>query len=83
MNVYKYRGGSPEILARDLDSLIDNYFWAPTADQLNDPTDTYVNGGNLQAFFKVLGAHEVDKSIDDILKMRHQVGVYSLSKNSF
>jgi len=80
MKIYKYRGGSPEVLTRDLDSIVDNYFWAPTADQLNDPSEAYVNDSDVFKLLKSLNAKEVEKSFDSLLKMRHTVGVYSLSK---
>ncbi|WP_138380994.1 DUF2971 domain-containing protein [Luteithermobacter gelatinilyticus] len=80
MKVYKYRGGSPEIMARDLESIASNYFWASTADQLNDPSEAYVNENDARILFKALGAKDVETEFDNLTKMRHTVGVYSLSR---
>lgn len=81
MKVYKYRGGSPDILSRDLESIVNNFFWAPTVDQLNDPTEAYVNDRDVLNMLALLGAKNVEESIRSLLKMRHIMGVYSLSKN--
>ncbi len=80
MNVYKYRGSSSETLTRDFDSVVRNCFWAPRADQLNDPSEAYIDDREFAKRLKALGAKDVEASYDNLLKMRHTVGVYSLSK---
>ncbi|PAU93420.1 hypothetical protein CK503_11850 [Aliifodinibius salipaludis] len=42
MEVYKYRGGTEHTFERDLDALENNYFWAPTYSELNDPCETLI-----------------------------------------
>ncbi|MBN2716075.1 MAG: DUF2971 domain-containing protein [Deltaproteobacteria bacterium] len=77
MKVYKYRGVS--FLERDLESIAKNYFWAPTADQLNDPSEAYVNE-NVRSSFQDFGASDVETEFKKLMNMRHTVGVYSLSQ---
>lgn len=80
MKVYKYRGGNTK---RDLESLVNNYFWAPTADQLNDPTEAYVNESDVRNFLQIIRAVEVEATFDSVMKMRHTLGIYSLSRTPF
>lgn len=83
MKVYKYRGGTTETIERDLEGLVNNYFWAPTADQLNDPAEAYVNQRPIKTALNGLSilsdTTEVNAAFDTALGMRHTVGVYSLS----
>jgi len=82
--VYKYRGSSKETIERDIESLVSNYFWAPTADQLNDPAEAYVNERPIKTALRGLSlisdTTEVNAAFDTALGMRHTVGVYSLSR---
>ncbi len=78
MKVYKYRGGPN--LQLHLDTLAQNQFWAPRADQLNDPAEAYVNDRSLREALKLAGAESVRESFDALTQMRHVVGVYSLSR---
>ena len=82
MRVYKYRGGNSnqEIFERDLGSIANNYFWAATANQLNDPGEAYVNDEDFRSWLKDSGARNVEAAFDGIMNMRHKVGVYSLSQ---
>ncbi len=84
MKVYKYRGGTKEVIERDLESLVSNYFWAPTADQLNDPAEAYVNEllikTTLHGLSSISDITEVNAAFDTVLRMRHTIGVYSLSR---
>jgi hypothetical protein len=80
MTAYKYRGGGVETEARDLASLVSNYFWAPTAVQLNDPREAYINENSIRKSLINDNASELSLSVDNLLKIRHTVGVYSLSQ---
>ena len=42
MRVFKYRGGDENIFSRDLESLVNDTFWSPTRDMLNDPCEGLV-----------------------------------------
>lgn len=82
LKVYKYRGSDESLCDRDLQCLLDNYFWAPTASDLNDPSESYVNANFIKnAFNKMMGANKAHLSLENLLGMRKTVGVYSLSKN--
>lgn len=70
-------------MARDLESIVNNYFWAPTADQLNDPSEAYVNDNDAKSLLKAFRAKDVETAFDNLTKMRHTVGVYSLSRTPF
>lgn len=89
MKVYKYRGGCFE---RDLQSLSEDFFWAPTRHNLNDPfeglfDDSFMNF-QFDAMFKLLGSSkELDShqeslraSLSDLLSYVDKCGIYSLSK---
>jgi Protein of unknown function (DUF2971) len=80
MRAYKYRGGSSEILERDLESIANDYFWAPKVDQLNDPSEAYVDDTQVATLLKDTKNGPLGRSYDELLSMRHSVGVYSLSK---
>lgn len=90
MRVFKYRGGE---FQRDLQSLKDDYFWAPTREKLNDPCeglfdkeplDIQLNG--LYSMMQGGKEHEesfqeVKCSIDNLLEFVNTSGVFSLSKS--
>lgn len=89
MNVFKYRGGSFE---RDLQSISEDYFWAPSRHDLNDPfeglfDDSFLNF-QLDAILKILGNKKAEdtrqesfkKSLRDLLAYVDICGIYSLSK---
>jgi hypothetical protein len=80
MKVYKYRGGSDAIMQRDLTAVAENFFWAPTADQLNDPTEAYVNTRMIEDVLSFPAAKDVRFAYDQLAGMRHKVGIYSLSR---
>jgi len=44
--VYKYRG--IEEFDRDLEAIVQNYFFAPNSFMLNDPCETIITTSNLQ-----------------------------------
>lgn len=89
MKVFKYRGGSFE---RDMQSLSEDYFWAPTRHNLNDPfeglfDDSFLNF-QLDTMFKLFGSRKgldshqesLRASLLDLLSYVDKCGIYSLSK---
>jgi hypothetical protein len=96
MRIFKYRGGNSEVFERDLYSLENNYFWAPTRENLNDPCEglygrDYLDS-QLQLVKKIFNTkkNEVSGSLDDINKSLKAVlnftdtsGIYSLSTDIF
>lgn len=77
MKVYKYRGVAN--LERDIKSLVEDNFFAPTAEALNDPTEVVLNDRLVSALLSGLSP-EVSASLAQLTGMRHSVGVYSLSR---
>jgi len=76
--VYKYRGSDDEeIFERDLLSLENNYFWAPTKDDLNDPCEGLFERKNVDNQFKLIekvfakekSLNGVKEAFDNILKL--------------
>lgn len=92
-SVFKYR--SDKTFSRDLDGLINNYFWAATRDKLNDPFEGMYEGDRLdfeintvnllvkQANKGKVGFDEVKKSIEDLLLFVDKSGIFSLSTSAF
>ena len=92
-SVFKYR--SDKTFFRDLDGLINNYFWAATRDKLNDPFEGMYEGDRLdfeintinllvkQATKGKVGFDEVKKSIEDLLLFVDKSGIFSLSTSAF
>jgi hypothetical protein len=90
VRVFKYRGGEFE---RDLDTLSENYFWAPTRKNLNDPCeglfdDQSVNN-QLDTIFKVFAGKDsnsanplenVKVALNELFDFVDKSGVYSLSQ---
>lgn len=87
MKAYKYRSGN-EFLDRDLKSLVENYFFAPIAENLNDPCETLVYADKIKQqtklFNRLIGNkvklddfHDV---LDGFIKNKQKLGIYSLSK---
>jgi hypothetical protein len=73
MNVYKYRFGSK----RDLDSLQQNYFYAPNSLELNDPYE----GIFIDEILDATGLHHLFKNdFSRFYKEVKNYGIYSLSK---
>lgn len=94
VRVFKYRGGDVSIFARDLESLTQDTFWAPTSDMLNDPCEGLVSSDillqqiDLTAGLLGKGSKNIADSVDnvkqslnDLIEKKDSVGVYSLSKN--
>lgn len=80
MKVYKYRGIST--LDRDLKTLVLNQFFAPTAEQLNDPVETVLNSQLVSTLTEAMSEDVHDLFIETI-EMRRAVGIYSLSRTPF
>ncbi len=80
MKVYKYRGGPPDIVERDINSIIECYFWAPTPETLNDPAETLLVSGQADRLFRNAGEAELGSAYSDLVEMRSSCGVYSLSR---
>lgn len=83
MKLYKYRYGSK----RDLESLKNDYFYAPHSTQLNDPSENLFNEQDiyfeLERLENLLGLPTVElkRQAEDLCKKaRTGVGIFSLSK---
>ena len=90
MKLYKYRSLDDE-LSKDktIESLLNNYFWAPSKETLNDPCEGYysIEAYNTFIDFAALISPKVDKN--DINNQFYSVqnmikgsGIFSLSKSS-
>ena len=85
---YKYRGGDDKVFERDLESLENNYFWAPSRIELNDPCETLVSDEMLRrqidGLTKLFGKNKTSiehlySALDTLMDKRSKVGIYSLS----
>ena len=94
VRVFKYRGGDKDVFTRDLESLANDTFWAPTRDMLNDPceglvlSDTLFKQIDLTATLLGKNSKNIASSVDnvkaslsDLIEKKNSSGVYSLSKN--
>jgi Protein of unknown function (DUF2971) len=94
LNVNKYRGGVKSIFDRDLNSLEQDWFWAPTREKLNDPCEGMVSPETLltqlELIVKIFGAadlkvqssfEKLKMALNDMLNHKDTSGVYSLSQN--
>ncbi len=94
MRVFKYRGGPPEIFRRDLESLKNDYFWAPSREFLNDPCEGLYNRSPLDDQLGLIGSiftsgkKSVEKSfldvksaVESLFSFVDKVGIYSLAKS--
>ncbi|MFY0714287.1 DUF2971 domain-containing protein [Seonamhaeicola sp. NFXS20] len=92
MLVYKYRGGTKEIIERDIQSLEENYFWSSSIDALNDPWETIVKSDKFEKQSKSLGwllnqkrkeaLSKVQNALMNLLEALKKIGIYSLSGNA-
>lgn len=95
MKVFKYRYGDEETFSRDVKSLENNIFWAPTRNKLNDPCEGMVTEkillNQIDIIVKILGKNKKDvytsainlkESIADMLDKRNTSGIYSLSRSN-
>lgn len=89
--IYKYRGGTKEIIERDIQSLEENYFWSSSIDALNDPWETIVKSDKFQKQSKSIGwflnqnsknaLSKVKDALLNVLEALKKAGIYSLSGN--
>ncbi|CAL2083220.1 conserved hypothetical protein [Tenacibaculum dicentrarchi] len=92
MLVYKYRGGTKEIIERDIQSLEENHFWSSCIDALNDPWETIVKSDKFQKQSKSIGwflnqkkksaLSKVHDALMNVLDALKKAGIYSLSGNA-
>ncbi len=92
MLVYKYRGGTKEIIERDIQSLEENYFWSSSIDALNDPWETIVKSDKFQKQSKSIGwflnqnrksaLSKVHDALINVFEALKKAGIYSLSGNA-
>ncbi len=90
MKVYKYRYGDEVTFKRDLDSLEENCFYAPSFKKLNDPCETMVFSDKFNQqtdlFSKLLEPNskqhleKVKDALTSLIDRRNEIGIYSLSK---
>lgn len=95
MLIYKYRGGDDTVFKRDVAAIVDNFFWAASAKDLNDPCETFVDFAGLvsqiEHFMKSSGRENnpearaayrtlVLPSIEWLIENKNRVGIFSLSK---
>ncbi len=82
MNVYKYRYGSK----RDLESLEQDYFYAPHPSKLNDPCENLFDAADIEQTLAILAStHPSSQILSDsfsalVAQIQEKVGIYSLSK---
>lgn len=85
---YKYRGGEDTVFERDLESLENNYFWAPNHLDLNDPCETLVSAEMIKRqiddLTKLSGLsktslEQFSSALENLMDRRSKVGIYSLS----
>ena len=85
MKLYKYRAD----IYRDLLTIINNQIYAPTVQNLNDPTETIVNDSKMYEVFALIEKSGLPINIakDNYAKIIEQVrtkfGIFSLSKTVF
>lgn len=94
MIAYKYRSGrgvkdseGNDVFKRDIDLLAGDSIYVPTVDQLNDPSEAFVNDEafnfSLRLFRSLVDSnsvHRVEESFRNLIANIHSSGVYSLSK---
>lgn len=84
MKVYKYRYGSK----RDLESLEQDYFYAPHPSELNDPFENLFNTGSIEQILDKLADVSLDsikgiaENFSNLVVKLKEVGIYSLSKTA-
>jgi len=89
--VYKYRGGDCKIFKRDLNTLEENYFFAPNFKMLNDPSETMVFTDNFEDQTSLISKllnnntkqylNTVKEAFANLIDRKNRIGIYSLSKN--
>ena len=90
MRVFKYRGGEFE---RDLETLSENYFWAPTRKDLNDPCEGLFDDQSINTQLDAIHTIIAEKNsksanslenvkiaLKEVVNFVDKSGVYSLSQ---
>lgn len=90
MRVFKYRGGEFE---RDIETISENYFWAPTRKNLNDPCEGLFDAQGVNAqldlIFKTFAGKansstnelgNLKSALKDVFSLVDKSGIYSLSQ---
>ena len=94
MIAYKYRPGSGvkdsegnDVFKRDIDLLAGDSLYVPTVDQLNDPSEAFVNDDAFNFSLRLIrslvdsnSVHRVEESFRNLKEKIHSSGIYSLSK---
>ena len=90
MLIYKYRGGNKKAFNRAIEGLRNNYFWASSIDQLNDPCEGITNKNVFKKQYRnisrFLGFKEdrhmqlLDENADEVLSFGEKMGIFSSSK---
>lgn len=93
MRVFKYRGGNENIFIRDLESLEQDTFWAPTSSNLNDPCEGLILYDELLSIAETLDqltnkyaqehpvfGRNLSQSVSSLVEKKDSSGIYSLSK---
>ncbi|AEA43542.1 DUF2971 domain-containing protein [Fluviicola taffensis] len=87
--VYKYRSGDDSTFERDVKTLEENCFFAPSFNLLNDPSETLIIDTfdyQLGIFTKLFrlktenGKARIKKSYNELISKKDELGIYSLSK---
>ncbi len=91
MKAYKYRVGigvkndkNESLFERDLETLSKNLLYAPTINELNDPTEGIISDDNLLKFINFVNSRSSMNILDQyklLLDKFKDMGVYSMSKN--
>lgn len=94
MIAYKYRPGSGvkdskgnDVFKRDIDLLAGDSIYVPTVEQLNDPSEAFINDEAFNFTLKLFrslvdgdSVHRVEESFRNLKEKIHSSGIYSLSK---
>lgn len=91
MLTYKYRGGNDDIFRRDLDGVVNNYFWSSNFETLNDPCENIVISDKFLTQTKSLSfllskkrkdaLKNLHDAFENLLSVNKRIGIYSLSKS--
>lgn len=86
MKVYKYRA----LNKNNIDSLKENYFWASSKEELNDPCECYYTTQSYEKVIKFTSkispksekaTIDLSNSLNTVQKMSKSLGIFSLSKS--
>lgn len=86
--LYKYRGGNEDIFERDVNSIVNNTFWAPNYIDLNDPCEAMVYDNKItkeinfiSKLFRIKTESKDSflQSVNNFENVKSKIGIYSLS----